>query len=80
MRVILTSGILYRSVIVGHMDRASEHQVFKQMGESGMVRIFIACAHIVQQVRATALGFVLSLSLCITRNPLDKVYRLMLII
>ena len=46
--VVFASGILYRSVIVGHMDGASEHQVLKQMGESGMIRIFIACAHIVQ--------------------------------
>lgn len=45
--VVFVFGILYWSVIVGYMDGVFEYQVFKQMGEFGMIRIFIVCVYIV---------------------------------
>ena len=55
-RIVLASGILYVYVVIGNVDGTSEHQVFEQVGKTGMLRMFITCPHIVQHVDSYHLG------------------------
>ena len=45
--IILTACQLQRHIIIGNVHRTSEHQVFEQMGEAGMLGMFVACSHII---------------------------------
>ena len=53
--VILASCILHGRIIIGHVYRATEHQVLKQMGKACMCRVFIAGTYIVKYVQSNHL-------------------------
>ena len=46
-RVVFPSGLLDGRVIVGDVHRAAEHQVLKQVGESRVVGVLVAGAHLI---------------------------------
>ena len=50
-RVVLPARLLQGGVIVGDMHRPAEHQVLEQMGETGMVRMLVARADIIDDVQ-----------------------------
>ena len=45
--IILSTRQLKRHIIIGNIHRPSEHQVFEQMGKTGMFGIFVASSHII---------------------------------
>ena len=57
--VVFSTGILYRRVIVGHIDGTSEHKMLKQVSKSCMFGVFIACTHIIEDIQCHHLSGVI---------------------
>ena len=49
-RIVPPSGILYCSIKIRNIGRAAKHQMFKQMGKSGHLGIFITSTDIIQYI------------------------------
>ena len=49
--IVASTGLFHDLVVLGNMHRPAKHQVFKEVRESGFIRLFIARTDIVQDVQ-----------------------------